>query len=564
MPKARSLSERRTLCGLLRSLQARTPKPEFATARSRQVSWRVIPVIDLFAGPGGLGEGFASRLDRDGKRVFRIALSIEMDSAARTTLRLRSFFRQFDLGRAPDEYYQLLEGKLTLAELYEKFPVQAAASDREAWQAELGKTSAVKIDQRIRTALNEAAHWVLIGGPPCQAYSIVGRSRVINVDREKYEKDRRHFLYREYLRILRVHRPPIFVMENVKGILSSKVKGKLIVEKILTDLASPLADDPNYDGVPDVLGYTLHPFADYSESLPLEELKRTPSDYIIRSEAHGIPQARHRFIVLGVRNDIDWYPAKLKNEQETITVWKAIGDLPHLRSRLSKRGSSSKEKESQAIWASAIREIRGQQLTKDNGVEPRVRAKILSSLKRLLKVGEGGAFVSTSKKPKHQRNWFRDARLHGVCNHQPRRHRKDDLWRYLFASCFAAVQEKSPTLLDFPPQLLPDHKNIKALADENSVLAFADRFRVQIKHRYSTTVTSHIAKDGHYFIHYDPTQCRSLTVREAARLQTFPDNYLFLGRKTEQYAQVGNAVPPLLAAKLAAIVSGYFRTLPEE
>jgi DNA (cytosine-5)-methyltransferase 1 len=118
--------------------------------------------------------------------------------------------------------------------------------------------------------------------------------------------------------------------------------------------------------------------------------------------------------------------------------------------------------------------------------------------------------------------------------------------------------------MNFPVQLLPDHKNIEVLAQEDAEVAFADRFRVQVKHRYSTTVTSHIAKDGHYFIHYDPTQCRSLTVREAARLQTFPDNYLFLGGKTEQYKQVGNAVPPLLASKLAAIVAQYFLTIPQD
>lgn len=521
-------------------------------------------MIDLFAGPGGLGEGFVSRVDRDGKRVFKIALSIEMNEAARTTLRLRSFFRQFDGLRVPDEYYELLEGKLTLAELYEKFPKQAAASDREAWQAELGNTSTAEIDQRIKTAIQATPQWVLIGGPPCQAYSMAGRSRVINVNREKYEKDRRHFLYQEYLRILRVHRPPIFVMENVKGILSSKMEGKLIVEKILTDLESPLADDPECEGAIEPLGYSLYPLTDYSESLPFGDIKRPPSDYIIRSELHGIPQARHRFIVLGVRNDIDWKPAKLRNISEPVTVWQAIGDLPRLRSRLSGKGSSAEENDTQAVWASAVREIHRQQLNKENGVEPKVRAKILASLKRLLKVGDGGMFVMSSKQPNWQRTWFRDARLKGVCNHESRRHRKDDLWRYLFASCFAAVRKKSPTLLDFPPQLLPDHKNIQAIGDENTELAFADRFRVQIKNRYSTTVTSHIAKDGHYFIHYDPTQCRSLTVREAARLQTFPDNYLFLGRKTEQYTQVGNAVPPLLAAKLAAIVSDYFLTLPRE
>ena len=127
-----------------------------------------------------------------------------------------------------------------------------------------------------------------------------------------------------------------------------------------------------------------------------------------------------------------------------------------------------------------------------------------------------------------------------------------DLRRYAFAASFASVSGKSPKLADFPNSLLPEHANVE---EGRAGKMFSDRFRVQLPNRPSTTVTSHISKDGHYFIHYDPRQCRSLTVREAARLQTFPDNYYFEGPRTSQYHQVGNAVPPFLARQIAEVIA---------
>jgi DNA (cytosine-5)-methyltransferase 1 len=124
--------------------------------------------------------------------------------------------------------------------------------------------------------------------------------------------------------------------------------------------------------------------------------------------------------------------------------------------------------------------------------------------------------------------WLSDPGLTTLPNHETRSHMREDLARYAFAAAFAGVFDRSPKASEFP-----------------------DRFRVQVWKRASTTVTSHISKDGHYFIHPDLKQCRSLTVREAARLQTFPDNYLFEGNRTEQFVQVGNAVPPLMARQIA-------------
>lgn len=147
---------------------------------------------------------------------------------------------------------------------------------------------------------------------------------------------------------------------------------------------------------------------------------------------------------------------------------------------------------------------------------------------------------------------MRDEFLYEVPQHTPRSHMQSDLQRYFYAAIYAEVTGKSPKLQDFPAELLPRHKNI---AGKPGTAVFNDRFRVQLKDEPSSTVTAHIRKDGHYFIHYDPLQCRSLTVREAARLQSFPDNYFFEGNRTEQYQQIGNAVPPLLASQIAEIVA---------
>jgi DNA (cytosine-5)-methyltransferase 1 len=142
-----------------------------------------------------------------------------------------------------------------------------------------------------------------------------------------------------------------------------------------------------------------------------------------------------------------------------------------------------------------------------------------------------------------------------VTNHSARSHMATDLHRYLFAASFAKVTGRTPFLGDFPEALLPEHLNVEESLETKK---FKDRFRVQLGERPATTVVAHISKDGHYFIHYDPSQCRSLTVREAARLQTFPDNYHFEGGRTEQYRQVGNAVPPLLARQIAEVGAEVF------
>jgi DNA (cytosine-5)-methyltransferase 1 len=474
-----------------------------------------IPIIDVFAGPGGLGEGFSS-LEVSGKRPFKIMLSIEKNPVAHRTLQLRSFFRQFSPGSVSEKYYQYLRREIDRESLFSACPDQAKAADNEAWCAELGSEDYPHelIDKRIREALGESksSSWLLIGGPPCQAYSTVGRSRIKNgLVKINYEDDTKHFLYKEYLRILAVHRPPVFVMENVKGILSSEVKGERTFPKIFKDLKEPNESLGRTGETP--LSYKI-----YSISKVFDDSKaHKPTDFIVKAEDYGIPQARHRVILVGIRSDLEAKPEILETSPKE-DMWSAIRDLPKLRSTLS-RGNDSPE-----AWQSALNGAGEAEWLYDNAFKFQEVKDELIKISRQIRsrFDSGGEFIPVQSKSKFNPDWYFDENIKGVCNHSARGHMKEDLYRYLFAACFAKVYKISPVIIDFPEDLWPKHQNVWHTIDGNM---FADRFRVQVMHRPSTTITSHISKDGHYFIHPDPYQCRSFTVREAARLQTFPDMY---------------------------------------
>ena len=526
-----------------------------------------IPVIDLFAGPGGLNEGFSSEIN--GEYYFKTALSIEKTADAHSTLSLRAFFRHFlhEGLEVPKEYYSYLAGKITRDDLFKKFPEAAKTAEKEAMLAKLGsaETSNEDFDRRIIEVLNNEANWLLIGGPPCQAYSLVGRARQIGALKDKTGKiideakeffsNEKHTLYKEYLRIIAVHAPVVFVMENVKGILSakSKLNGENIFPKILSDLKKPykVADEYKWNNCKK---NDYHIISFVTGNVP-EDYK----DYLIKTELYGIPQARHRVILLGIRSDF-WENIKheispLKPAERQITVRNIINDIIPLRSGFSKRHDNDKE------WLKFLSKAKEQQwfdlLSKD-------LKKVIVDSNKLRKAGKELKRKSVVNYiPTDSLNgWYSDSNLQFLPNHETRTHMDSDLYRYLFVSAYGLAYGESPRLRNFPEKLLPNHKNIILENDEKELQKkeqkFADRFKVQRWDKPASTITCHISKDGHYFIHPDPVQCRSLTVREAARLQTFPDNYFFEGNRTQQYHQVGNAVPPYLAKLLAEIVYDIF------
>ena len=497
--------------------------------------------VDLFAGPGGLAEGFASLRDENDARIFEIAMSVEKEPSAFATLRLRAFTRQFL--HLPVSYYEYMGGRISLNSLKSVHPDEWAAAETETAMLELGTAAAqAQLDPQLDALRAENEQTVVIGGPPCQAYSLVGRARNRGIIGYDAAEDHRHFLYREYIRILTRLQPAAFVMENVKGLLSAKVGGKGIFERIIRDL--------------EAAGGTPHSY----ELLSLVPDSRGRMTNVIRSEDFGVPQARHRVILLGVRRDImatipevRVRSARLRPQLLPATVADVLKGMPRLRSGLSKSedGPDQWRKAAAAAFRSAATACRAD-------------GPWLSEVARTLTVHAKSFAEVAPVPPRSSRNdapiannrlsdWLSDTRMTGLANHETRGHMEGDLGRYAFAATFAEIFGRSPKAGEFPRRLAPDHRNWETGK-------FADRFRVQCWNAPSTTVTSHISKDGHYFIHPDPSQCRSLTVREAARLQTFPDNYFFEGNRTQQFVQVGNAVPPLLARQIADVVASLLTT----
>lgn len=506
-----------------------------------------IPVIDLFAGPGGLGEGFSSILDPDRNPLFSLKVSAEKDVTAHKTLSLRSLYRKFPKGEVPDCYYAHIRGEITREALFAHPDTAEAGREalEEALNFELGKDNPEELDRRIQAALGGVDDWVLIGGPPCQAYSLAGRSRRTRESQEKFESDEKHFLYREYLRIIRKHKPAVFIMENVKGMLSSQHGGSPIFDRIVSDLSKPSED----------LEYQIRSLVKPGIAGEID-----PQDFVIEAERFGIPQGRHRVILFGIRMDVARAVPELSsspenfvlgNENMKVTVGEALSGLPPLRSRLSK------EPDGHDQWLSALtqttEELRWYRQDALESVFEEMNKAVQLAHRQVSVGGPFLAYDTTQNKMRERlADWYIDKHVGGVIQHETRSHMRSDLHRYLFAAAYGKVKGISPKITDFPTPLLPKHGNVSS-----EKVPFTDRFRVQLENSWSSTVVAHIAKDGHYFIHPDPSQCRSLTVREAARLQTFQDNYFFAGNRTEQYTQVGNAVPPLLARKIAGVVSKF-------
>ncbi|WP_019617200.1 DNA cytosine methyltransferase [Psychromonas ossibalaenae] len=629
-------------------------------------------IIDVFAGPGGLGEGFSAYKDENGNFPFQIKISVEMEQYAHKTLRLRAFTRYFTHKKCtlPKIYFDYVSGKNPLLGKLLEFrfwELDVTENDKRDWnlispefycpkefeEAKLlYKKNWTETLVAIKTAIYEArrmtlgkdkkdihkaiqeqitkdAPTILIGGPPCQAFSTVGRSRrkghvtnnVVTTNDSPavwdQDNDGRTWLYKEYIKIINDFEPEIFVMENVRGMLSAKVIGENdekvhVWKRIFSDLNKPSNVLGNKQTK---LEYDIYSLANDSKFTGNTEdlLQLNGADFVLNAKNYGIPQARERVILLGVRKNISKalsnnFVAMLQkiSKQQQTHVSDAIGNLPVLRAGVGRqehpfngkdapKQSSVKKADEITFWKETLNHKLNDAVTRLNKSNNSHQQKVWnileyayrnhlslinkdqtfknvfetdfkstnSSINKFSEFTFSRVVTSNSGKAnkegvKYLMDWYDpNKQTQMILNHETRNHMDSDLCRYIYSSSYSLIKPEEnervyPRLLELEEAGLDPkgHKNRES---------FIDRFRTQIWDRPATTITSHISKDGHYYIHPDPSQMRSFTVREAARIQTFPDNYFFDGPRTAQFIQVGNAVPPLLANKIAGVVHNIFK-----
>lgn len=393
--------------------------------------------IDLFAGCGGLSEGFY-------KCGYKALLHLEIDSVACETLKTRMIYYGYDNKEIDDA---VLCADIT------------------------GENIIAEIDNRVKETVD-----IIIGGPPCQAFSSVGRAQ----SPDSMNNDPRNYLFENYLKILNHVKPKMFIFENVKGILTAKPKGVKIFERIIREMSE------TYNVVDDA-GVVLLNAADY-----------------------GVPQIRERVILIGVRKDIDY-----------INVNQIYSDI---------RKTNSNDDENLPDYFTV----------KD----------AIADLPKLLPGESANKVIAESKNTKNAylEKISNDSSL--VYNHEARKHNAQDIERYRILSSHKNWQ-------------LKDLQNVRPDLVHHDPKHFGNRYTVQEWDKPGKTVVAHLYKDGNLFIHPDPEQARTFTVREAARIQSFPDDFVFEGSRTQQYKQVGNAVPPLMAEAFAKTLKNYLDKIRE-
>lgn len=407
--------------------------------------------LDLFAGAGGLSEGFV-------RAGFKPIAHIELNKDACRTLETRSAYyylkenNMLNLYREYQRSYNKSESikKEEREKLFSYIPTGAL---EPIINMEISKKTLSEIFDKINERLNvmgDSEIDIIIGGPPCQAYSVVGRAR----DENRMENDQRNYLYKLYIRFLAKYKPKAFVFENVPGILTT-FKGELF---------------RNLKAYMKRVGYNI------------EARKIDAKDF-------GVLQSRKRIIIIGWRKDLEFAYPNINSEFIDCTVNDILRDLPKIKAGEIYEKFSYREKPNNYLLYNNIR--------KESDI---------------------------------------------VTHHVARANKENDLKIYKLV---VEKWDKEKTRIKYTD--LPEN-----LRTHNNLTSFLDRFKVVAgDERYSHTIVAHISKDGHHYIHPDIKQNRSITVREAARIQSFPDDYFFEGSRTANFVQIGNAVPPLMSEKIA-------------